>query len=50
MEKLELIKKLEYMIAFQASCLSSGDWENFDKSENQIKKLEEAILKLDQVK
>ena len=44
MQKLELIKQLEYLIAFQAECLSSGDWESFDKAEEKRKKLEEAIL------
>jgi len=44
MQKLELVKKLEYLIAFQTDCLSKGDWDSFDKAENEIKKLEEAII------
>jgi len=44
MQKLELVKQLEYLVAFQAECLSSGDWESFDKAEDKIKKLEEAII------
>lgn len=44
MQKLELIKQLEYLIAFQTNCLSSGDWESFDKAENKIKRLEELII------
>jgi hypothetical protein len=44
MSKLELIKQLEYLIAFQASCLANGDWESFDKAENNIQKIEEKIL------
>lgn len=48
MEKLELIKQLEYLVAFQTNCLASGDWESFDNAENKIKGLEEAILGLDE--
>lgn len=44
MQKLELVKQLEYLVAFQAECLSSGDWDSFDKAEGKIKKLEEAII------
>ena len=45
MSKLELIKELETMIAFQSACLNEANWEDFDKAENKIKTLEEAILK-----
>jgi len=44
MSKFELLKKLEYLIAFQANCLNDGNWEDFDKAENQIKRLEQEIL------
>jgi hypothetical protein len=44
MQKLELIKQLEFLIAFQADCLASGDWDSFDRTQNTIKKLEEAII------
>jgi hypothetical protein len=44
MEKLEMIKKLEYLIAFQSDCLARGDWESFDRTENEIKKIEEDII------
>jgi hypothetical protein len=44
MRKLELIKQLESLIAFQTDCLASGDWDSFDKTQDTIKKLEEAIL------
>lgn len=44
MQKLELIKKLEFLIAFQTDYLASGDWDSFDKAQDSIKKLEEAIL------
>ncbi len=44
MKKLELVKQLEYLIAFQSNCLSTGDWESFDKVEEKIKKLEEEIV------
>lgn len=45
MEELELIKKLEYLIAFQNECLNKGDWDNFDKTETSIKNLEQMILR-----
>lgn len=45
MSKLRVIKQLEYLIAFQVDCFARGDWEGFDKAENEIKKLEEKILK-----
>ena len=44
MSKLEVLKKLEYLIAFQSQCLARGDWEDFDKTEGQVKELEEWIL------
>jgi hypothetical protein len=44
MEKLQKIKELEYLIAFQTDCLIKGDWESFDKTQDRIKKLEEAII------
>jgi hypothetical protein len=45
MEEFEIIKKLEYLITFQNECLHKGDFENFDKTENEIKKLEESLIK-----
>jgi hypothetical protein len=44
MSKFELIKKLEYLVAFQTNCLQNGSWETFDKVENEIKKLERELL------
>ena len=44
MSKFELVKKLEYLVAFQANCLNEGDWDDFDKMEGEIKKIEESIL------
>jgi len=44
MQKFKLVKQLEYLVAFQAECLSNGDWDSFDKAEDKIKKLEEAII------
>lgn len=41
--KLEAVKKLECLVAFQKDCLSSGNWEDYDRLENEIKKLEEEI-------
>lgn len=45
MSKFEMIKQLENMVAFQANCLVEGDWENYDKVQNSITKLEKDILK-----
>jgi hypothetical protein len=44
MSKFELLKQLEYLIAFQTNCLNSGDWEDFDRTENEVRRLEEKIL------
>jgi hypothetical protein len=44
MEEFEIIKKLEYLIAFQNECLNKGDFKSFDKTENEIKKLEENLI------
>ena len=44
MTKFELIKKLEYLIAFQSNCLQKGAWDDFDRLEDSIKKLELTIL------
>lgn len=45
MSKLELLRKLEHLITFQKDCLDRGDWDTFDKVENEIKRIEESILK-----
>jgi hypothetical protein len=42
--QFEAIKQLEYMIAFQNNCLRDGNWEDFDKAEGEVKKLEEKII------
>ncbi|MDD3487215.1 MAG: hypothetical protein PHF35_02455 [Candidatus Moranbacteria bacterium] len=44
MTRLEMVKQLEFLIAFQAECLAKGDWESFDNTENEIKKIERVIL------
>ena len=44
MSKFEMIKKLEYLVAFQSDCLKQGSWDEFDKVEDSIKKLEKTIL------
>lgn len=44
MTKFEMVKQLEYLIAFQSDCLQKGDWEAFDCLEDSIKKLERGIL------
>lgn len=46
MSKLELLKKLEYLIAFQANCLHKGDWESFDKTEGVVRELEKKIIQV----
>lgn len=46
MSKFELIKKLEYLVAFQSNCLQQGDWNDFDLLEDSIKKVEVEILRL----
>ncbi|MFA5926189.1 MAG: hypothetical protein WC831_04625 [Parcubacteria group bacterium] len=48
MSKFELLKQLEYLIAFQSNCLAGGDWESFDKTEGEIKRLEEKIIHWDE--
>lgn len=45
MTKFEMVKELEYLIAFQSTCLQKGDWEAFDHLEDSIKKLESNILR-----
>ncbi|MFZ2187248.1 MAG: hypothetical protein WAV46_01290 [Candidatus Moraniibacteriota bacterium] len=44
MTRFEMIKKLEYLIAFQSDCLCNGDWEVFDRLEDSIKRLELRLL------
>jgi hypothetical protein len=45
MSKLELIKQLEYLSAFQAECLRNKDWDSFDKAERKIDELETLLLR-----
>jgi hypothetical protein len=49
MSKLELIKELECLIAFQSDCLAKGNWEDFDKAENSIARLENKILSSNEI-
>lgn len=44
MLKLDLLKKLEYLIAFQFERLESRDWDSFDRAEEEVKKIEENII------
>ncbi len=46
MEEFEIIKKLEYLITFQNECLHKRDFKNFDKTENEIKKIEKTLIDL----
>jgi hypothetical protein len=43
-QKMEKVKKLENLVAFQKDCLNGGDIETFDRVENEIKQLEESIV------
>ncbi len=45
MSKLEMIKKLEDMVAFQVQCLRENNWEDYDRTVSVIHKLEKDILK-----
>jgi hypothetical protein len=45
--KFEIVKKLEYMVAFQQDCLNSGNWDEFDRLAEEIKKLELEIMEAD---
>jgi hypothetical protein len=44
MSKFEMLKQLEYLIAFQVNCLNEGNWEDFDRTQDRIKNLEDQIL------
>ena len=44
MSKFDLLKKLEYLVAFQAGCLSEDNWEAFDKAESELKNIEEQVM------
>jgi len=44
MSQFEMLKKLEYLVAFQTNCLNEGNWETFDKIENEIEKIEKELL------
>ena len=43
MLKFDLLKKLEYLIAFQYERLENKDWDSFDRAEEEVKRLEEDI-------
>jgi hypothetical protein len=44
MSKFEMLKQLEYLIAFQVNCLNEGNWDDFDRTQDRIKSLEDQIL------
>lgn len=46
MQKYELLKELECLIAFQSNCLNEGNWDDFDKAESEIKELEKKLLQI----
>lgn len=43
-QKIELVKKLKYLAAFQKDCLDSGNWEDYDRLEGEIKKVEDKLV------
>lgn len=43
-EKTALIKKLEALVLFQKECLNNESWDDYDKLEVEIKKMEEEIV------
>lgn len=43
-----MIKKLEYLVAFQANCLEKGQWEEFDRIQSSILSLEKSILEAEE--
>ncbi len=47
MSKIEMLKRLKYLIAFQANSFSSRNWKEADLAENEIEKLEGQILNFD---
>jgi hypothetical protein len=42
-DKVQLISQLKCMVLLQKECLDLGDWDEFDKMEQQIGKLTEMI-------
>lgn len=44
MSQFELLKKLEYLVAFQTNCLNEGNWDIFDRIESEIEKIEKELL------
>ena len=43
-QKTELIKKLESLIILQRNFLAEGLWDEYDKTEEEIKKIESRII------
>ncbi len=39
-----MVKKLKCLVAFQYMCLADGNWEDYDKVENSINRLEKEIV------
>lgn len=46
MSKFEMLKKLEHLVVFQNMCLAGGNWDEFDYTENEVKRLEGQILQV----
>ena len=42
-QKMELLKKLENLVAFQKDCLITGDWEDYDRAVAEIERLEQVL-------
>ncbi|MFZ2975970.1 MAG: hypothetical protein WA055_05095 [Candidatus Moraniibacteriota bacterium] len=47
-EKTTQLKKLEALVLFQKECLNGEDWDDYDKAENEIKKLEKEIVSIEE--
>jgi len=44
LEKSELISQLKSMVFFQKECLDKGEWDDFDRAETQIRRIEREIV------
>ncbi len=47
-EKTMQLKKLEALVLFQKDCLNGEDWDDYDKAEDEIKRLEKEIINIEE--
>jgi len=47
-EKTTQLKKLEALVLFQKDCLNSEDWDDYDKAEGEIERLEKKIINVEE--